>query len=241
MARLLATRWLTSASSTSAWSRPRSRSAVRLDALFERGVEQLDLIAGLRRSRWHSEEGDGDAADNQHDDDPPTIETQRSSWRWRAARRRRSSAVHRCADDAGQEDDWPRPSAPCRGWCETAPALRRPEARLSGDRVVHFPELFRNHVRQPLDHAAGLRRRSQRGLQMLEMGLGLRLGLAVGGQVDFVASDQKAALARTRRFVTRCAVRPPKSGSRGPARLRRHSAARFPRARSWYRRWRATQ
>ena len=162
--RLFATRWLTSASSTSARSRARARSAVRC---FTRSSR---LVLSWRTSSraWRdlarvARHGDDHAATTSTITRPPTIETQRSiAALARCSLDARGQALVGGPDDAGRERRSPRPSTPCRDWCGTARARRRRARSLfSAMRLIHLGELLVDQVGQPAHHHARFRDRAR--------------------------------------------------------------------------------
>ncbi len=105
---------------------PREIVRAVLDALFERGVEGLHLIAGRRNLARVAQQREGDAANHENDDEAsdrsrPAAANSRSC----AARPRRASAVRRDCERCSTGIGWPRPSALCRDWSGTRPERRR--------------------------------------------------------------------------------------------------------------------
>ena len=127
---------------------------------------------------------------------PPITETQRSQ----VALRRCSAipVVSRSSDARMMLDRKTLASS-----ISALPRLLRNKASASASRRSLFRAIVRSISSNfsaitsvsRLHHAAGLREGASEALQAFELGLGLRLGVVVRRQIDFVAADQEAALA----------------------------------------------
>ena len=69
------------------------------------------------------------------------------------------------------------------------------EIALQRDSAVHLFELLGDHLRQPLHQGLSGLRRGQEFLQTTEPSLGLRFGGVERRKINFVATEQEAALA----------------------------------------------
>ena len=129
-----------------------------LDALFKGSVQHLDFIAGLGDLACIAEDGDRDAADDNDDD--------QSADHRDPAKPGRVAALFGDSgrqpfigspDDARQKDVGLVHQRLAAVAAKQGQRIGIVKIALQSDRAVHFIELFRDHVGQPLDHAVGLR------------------------------------------------------------------------------------